>query len=71
MLEWFTPSVVQVEVLLQCLWEAGIGWDDEGPTGIQKVWERWRRVFHVDREIYTSMLLNEEQLHCYYSTAWV
>jgi len=41
-LGWFAPVIVKVKILLQRLWEAGLGWDDSVPSTIQETWERWR-----------------------------
>ena len=41
-LGWFAPVIVKVKILLQRLWEAGIGWDDPVPLTIQEAWEMWR-----------------------------
>ncbi len=31
-----------VKILLQRLWETGIGWDDPVPRSIRTSWEKWR-----------------------------
>ena len=31
-----------MKILLQRLWEAGIGWDDSVPSVIRETWKRWR-----------------------------
>ena len=41
-LGWFAPSII-VKILLQRLWESGIGWDDPVPDEIRESWTRWRR----------------------------
>ncbi len=41
-LGWFAPSVIVVKMLLQRLWEAGVGWDDPVPQDIRDCWEKWR-----------------------------
>ena len=33
-LGWFLPSIIMVQILLQCLWEEGIHWDDPVPDAI-------------------------------------
>ena len=41
-LGWFAPVIVKVKILLQRLWEAGLGWDDLVPSTIRETWEIWR-----------------------------
>ena len=35
-LGWFAPVIVKVKILLQRLWEAGLGWDDSIPSTIRE-----------------------------------
>ncbi len=37
-LGWFSPSIISVKILLQRLWEHGIGWDDDVPSSIRESW---------------------------------
>lgn len=41
-LGWFSPAVISVKILLQRLWEQGIGWDDPVPSPINDSWKRWK-----------------------------
>ena len=41
-LGWFGPTVIVVKILLQRLWEAGVGWDDPVPEDICDSWKKWR-----------------------------
>ena len=41
-LGWFSPSIVQLKILLQRLWEAKVAWDDPVPQGIESSWRSWR-----------------------------
>ncbi len=46
-LGWFSPSTIKVKVLLQQLWEQGIGWDDPVPSHIKDIWFQWRSELHL------------------------
>ena len=35
---WFSPIIINIENLLQRLWEAKLNWDDPVPSSIQDVW---------------------------------
>ena len=37
-LGWFTPIIVKIKILLHCLWEAKIGWDETVPLDIRESW---------------------------------
>ena len=41
-LGWFAPTTVKMKILLQRVWESGVGWDDAVPAPIQDVWSQWR-----------------------------
>ena len=41
-LGWFSPSIVQIKILLQRVWEMKVGWDDLLPPEIKHTWLRWR-----------------------------
>ena len=41
-LGWFSPAVLKAKVLLQCLWEEKVQWDDPVPQQLQHVWSQWR-----------------------------
>ena len=41
-LGWFSPAIIVVKILLQCLWEERIPWDDPVPTDIRDIWSQWR-----------------------------
>ena len=38
---WCSLDIIIPKVLLQCLWEEHIGWEEIVPTAIDKVWEKW------------------------------
>ena len=57
-LGWFSPAVIKVKILLQRLWEEGLGWDDPAPSSIQDVWHKWR--------LELPCLLDRHVPRCYY-----
>jgi hypothetical protein len=44
---WFSPTTIKMKILLQCLWEMKLDWDDEAPSSIQSTWSRWRNELTV------------------------
>ena len=44
---WFSPSTIKAKILLQQVWEKGIGWDDPVPSSIYDVWLQWRSELHL------------------------
>lgn len=40
---WCSPTIIQMKMLLQELWEKNLSWDQPVPASIEKTWERWRR----------------------------
>ena len=46
-LGWFAPSTIKAKILLQRVWESGIGWDDLLPPTIHESWLRWRSELHL------------------------
>ncbi len=41
-LEWFSPTIITVKILLQRLWEEKVDWDDVVPLSIKEKWLCWR-----------------------------
>ena len=41
-LGWFVPTTIKAKILLQRVWETGIGWDDLLPESIHQDWMTWR-----------------------------
>ena len=41
-LSWFSPSIIKIKILLQCIWELKINWDDPLPLEIKSTWLQWR-----------------------------
>ena len=39
---WFAPAIVPMKILLQRIWELGVGWDDPVPATVHAVWTQWR-----------------------------
>ena len=44
---WFSLSTIKAKILLQQVWEKGIGWDDPIPSSIYDVWLQWRSELHL------------------------
>ncbi len=40
-LGFFAPATIQAKILLQHLWQKGIGWDQEIPKDLQQQWDIW------------------------------
>ena len=40
-LGWCSPAIIIPKVLLQCLWEECVGWDEMVPSASGKVCKRW------------------------------
>ncbi len=41
-LGWFSPSTIQIKILLQNLWKQKIGWDEALPPALLPVWNKWK-----------------------------
>ena len=41
-LGWCSPSIIKLKILLQRIWEEKLEWDEEVPTNVSGIWERWR-----------------------------
>ena len=39
----FSPVTIKMKIVLQCLWELKLYWDDLVPDHILKIWSQWRR----------------------------
>ena len=57
-LGWVAPVTVKAKILLQRLWEEGIGWDELVPAALEQDWQKWRQ------DLY--MLKNKHIPRCYY-----
>ena len=42
-LGWFAPVIIKAKILLQRLWEEGLGWDDVVPPSLTQTWLEWRQ----------------------------
>ena len=42
-LGFLSPATINMKILLQCLWELKLEWDDPVPQAIEDVWNQWRR----------------------------
>ena len=45
-LGFLASYLVTAKVLLQDVWRAGIGWNDELPTALNDRWEKWKRAWN-------------------------
>ena len=57
-LGWFAPVTIKAKILLQRLWEEGIGWDDTVSSGLEQAWAEWRREL--------DLLMDKRIPRCYY-----
>ena len=57
-LGWFAPVIIKAKILLQRLWEAGLGWDDTVPPELEQEWLEWRQQL--------SLLVDKCIPRCYY-----
>ena len=69
-LGWFSPTTIQMKVIIQRTWELDIGWDDQVPEHILDKWKTWRSELPVLSNIHLQryLYLKEEtptttQLH--------
>lgn len=69
-LGWFAPVVIKAKILLQRLWEEGLGWDDAVPPALEQAWLEWRQELrllvdkHIPRCYYPkSVKIGYRQLH--------
>ncbi|CAK1597853.1 unnamed protein product [Parnassius mnemosyne] len=42
-LGWLSPTIILAKILIQKLWLAGIGWDEEAPSILLKEWNTYRK----------------------------
>ena len=42
-LGWCSLSLIKLKILMQRLWEEKLGWDEDVPSVILEVWEKWRK----------------------------
>ena len=57
-LGWFAPVIIKAKILLQRLWEEGLGWDDPVPSAVERAWLEWRQEL--------GLLVNEHIPRCYH-----
>ena len=43
-LGWFSPSTVQIKIILQLTWKEKLGWDDPLPASMIDSWTQWKEV---------------------------
>ncbi len=39
---WFSPATVTMKILMQKVWQTGIGWDEVLPQELLPTWEKWK-----------------------------
>lgn len=57
-LGFFAPSTIKAKILLQRIWERGIGWDESVPPDIHRMYQKWR--------VELSILSNKVIPRCYF-----
>ena len=57
-LGWFAPVIIKAKILLQRLWEEGLGWDDPVPPTLEQAWLEWRQEL--------CLLVDKHIPRCYY-----
>jgi len=68
----FSPVTVKMKILLQCLWEIKIDWDDLVPEDLLEVWAQWRCELPLLSEVHvprcyspSGFCVSSMQLHGY------
>ena len=56
-LGWFAPTTVKMKILLQHVWESGVGWDEAVPAAMQDIWHQWRNELPI--------LFDKHIMRCY------
>ena len=69
-LGWFSPTIVTMKILLQCLWELKIDWDDPVPEQIY-VWARWRSELKLLSDKHISCCYFLRMQHHFNTTSWL
>lgn len=41
-LGWYSPAILKAKILLQCLWEIKVQWDDPVSPDLKRTWIQWR-----------------------------
>ena len=57
-LGWFAPVTIKAKILLQGLWEEGLGWDETVPSALEQTWLEWRREL--------DLLMDKHIARCYH-----
>ncbi|KAL1468797.1 hypothetical protein MTO96_041250 [Rhipicephalus appendiculatus] len=61
----FAPFVVTAKVLFQKLWERGLGWDQQLPEDLAKIWKDWCKDIPSLRELWFPRCIAPSQ-----TTSW-
>ena len=57
-LDWFSPVIITMKILLQCVWKSKVDWDDPVPADVQRTWKLWRSQL--------DLLTTKHTSRCYY-----
>ena len=49
-LEWYSPTTINIKILLPQLWVAKITWDDLVPLAVQSTWDKWKNELPAHRK---------------------
>ncbi|GBN45008.1 hypothetical protein AVEN_12180-1 [Araneus ventricosus] len=66
-----SPFVVTVKILMQELWEKGLKWDEQLPSGLEGKWRTWcSELAHIDnlqieRKLFSNAGVSEISLHVF------
>ncbi|GBM03663.1 hypothetical protein AVEN_134897-1 [Araneus ventricosus] len=66
-----SPFVITVKILMQELWEKGLKWDEQLPSGLEEKWRTWcSELAHVDnlqieRKLFSNAGMSEISLHVF------
>ena len=72
-LGWLTPVIITAKIMMQMVWLANIGWDDEVPDSIKEKWEHFKgqllelEKITISRWLHTSSLNTSTavSIHCF------
>ncbi|GBL92837.1 hypothetical protein AVEN_51225-1, partial [Araneus ventricosus] len=66
-----SPFVITAKILMQELWEKGLKWDEQLPSGLEEKWRTWCSEFaHIDnlqieRKLFSNAGMREISLHVF------
>lgn len=59
---WLAPIIVVVKIMFQQLWIEGIDWDDQIPSDMNTVWQRYQEQLKIIEEIKIPRWINNENI---------